>query len=160
MEAAGLEVEDVVNAMEHVLPTFTAAVSTHDPTSGTEGQAAVEGRKGEVPGKVTSPHGRQLTGSYVARKMGCYSSRANVLPQDPHFPSEPQGGIWYVIYSARGLFSSRPRSVVRATGQGLAIFFVPRPSVDVDDMEEAPYGGGCSAPASRATVKTPYKGGI
>ncbi|CAE7253042.1 pksJ [Symbiodinium sp. CCMP2456] len=33
------EVEDVVNAMEHVLPTFTAAVSTHDPLSGTEGLA-------------------------------------------------------------------------------------------------------------------------
>ncbi|CAE7649463.1 pksJ [Symbiodinium microadriaticum] len=33
------EVEDVVNAMEHVLPTFTAAVSAHDPLSGTEGLA-------------------------------------------------------------------------------------------------------------------------
>ena len=26
-----------MNAMEHVLPTFTAAVSAHDPLSGTEG---------------------------------------------------------------------------------------------------------------------------
>ncbi|CAE7639161.1 pksJ [Symbiodinium pilosum] len=33
------EVEDVVNTMEGVLPTFTAAVSTHDPASGTEGLA-------------------------------------------------------------------------------------------------------------------------
>lgn len=31
------EVEDVVNSLEEVLPTFTAAVSVHDPTSGTEG---------------------------------------------------------------------------------------------------------------------------
>ncbi|CAE7225092.1 pksJ [Symbiodinium natans] len=37
------EVEDVVNAMESVLPTFTAAVSTHDPTSGTEGRISNAG---------------------------------------------------------------------------------------------------------------------
>eukprot|EP00434_Breviolum_minutum_P014270 symbB.v1.2.012580.t1/scaffold851.1/size159786/6 len=33
------EVEDVVNSLEQVLPTFTAAVSVHDPSSGTEGLA-------------------------------------------------------------------------------------------------------------------------
>ena len=33
------KVEDVVNSLEQVLPTFTAAVSVHDPSSGTEGRA-------------------------------------------------------------------------------------------------------------------------
>jgi len=31
------EVEDIVNAMESITPTFTAAVSAHDPATGTEG---------------------------------------------------------------------------------------------------------------------------
>ena len=33
------EVEDVVNSLEEVVATFTAAVSLHDPSSGTEGLA-------------------------------------------------------------------------------------------------------------------------
>lgn len=32
-----VEVEDVVNSLEPVTPTYTAAVSVHDPASGTEG---------------------------------------------------------------------------------------------------------------------------
>merc|ERR1712217_950312 len=33
------EIEDVVNALSSVTPTFTAAVSSHDPATGTEGLA-------------------------------------------------------------------------------------------------------------------------
>jgi acyl-CoA synthetase (AMP-forming)/AMP-acid ligase II len=45
------EVEDVVNSLEQVLPTFTAAVSLHDPSSGTEGRCRMPAR----PPNINNP---------------------------------------------------------------------------------------------------------
>ena len=75
--SALFQVEDVVNTMEGVLPTFTAAVSTHDPASGTEGYAAA---------------------------------------------------------CRQAVYFRNPNMKMLA---GLAIFFVPRPSIDEDDLDEA-----------------------
>ncbi|CAJ1453985.1 unnamed protein product [Effrenium voratum] len=81
------EVEDVVNAIDQVTPTFTAAVSTHDPAAGTEGLAIFFVPRAADLEEV----GRQIRTKLV-RHMGLAPSFVVAL-QEAEFPKTTSGKI-------------------------------------------------------------------
>eukprot|EP00435_Cladocopium_sp_Y103_P073523 s165_g44.t1 len=85
------EVEDVVNSLEQVLPTFTAAVSVHDPTSGTEGLAIffVPRRPQQLDGLEEAAKEIRLK---LVRHMGLAPGLVIPLEQE-EFPKTTSGKI-------------------------------------------------------------------
>lgn len=85
------EVEDVVNSLEQVLPTFTAAVSLHDPSSGTEGLAIffVPRRPQQLDGLEEAAKEIRLK---LVRHMGLAPGLVIPLEQE-EFPKTTSGKI-------------------------------------------------------------------